>query len=296
MSIGETFSRSWELTKQTFSVIRKDKHILIFPFLASFFSIIFFLLMVVPFLMTGIVEAVFGEQLGEAALYFIIFILYLGISFIATFFNVAVVYTAKKSFEGGKPTFGEALSEAIKRIHLIFLWAMVSATVGLLLRILENAARNTKSQMGRLMMQAILSILGLAWSIVSLFVIPAIVFKNIGPFQALKSSVSTVKKTWGESLIRHYGLGMAQTLFVIGGAVLILVPGFLLLSVIPMLGLIIMAVFGIYLIIITLLFSTANTVFNTALYMYAEQGKTPKAYSHETMKHAFVREKRMPSI
>ena len=80
MSIGETFSRSWDITKKSFKVIKADKEILIFPVLASVFSIIFFLLMVVPFLMTGLVNAVGGENLSQAAFYLVLFIFVLWLS------------------------------------------------------------------------------------------------------------------------------------------------------------------------------------------------------------------------
>jgi hypothetical protein len=289
IGIGETFSRSWEITKQSFKIIKSDKEILIFPVLASIFSIIFFVFMALPFVMTGVLQQTGLDQLGQVAYYVVIFVFYLGVAFISTFFNVAVVYCAKKRFEGGDPTFGEGFKEAVKRIHLIFLWSLVSATVGLILRLLENSANNKKNNIfGRIIMSIIVGILGTAWSIVSVFVVPALVFDNVGPFKALKNSVSAIKKTWGESLIKHYGLGMAETLFVLLGLI-ILVPGIFLLSVIWQVGLILSGIFIIYLMVVFLLFGTANTIFNTALYMYAEKGATPKVYALETMKNAFVK-------
>ena len=189
-------------------------------------------------------------------------------------------------FEGGNPTFGEGLSEAMKRIHLIFMWSLLSATVGMILRILENSVNRRRNDLGKIILSAIVGLLGAAWSIVSIFVVPAIVFDNVGPFQALKHSVHAIKKTWGESLVRHYGLGLAEFLFILAGLI-ILIPGILLLFVAWPIGLMICALFVIYIIIIILLFSTADTIFNTALYMYASKGKTPHVYSADTMKNAF---------
>ncbi|MEM2138794.1 MAG: DUF6159 family protein, partial [Candidatus Woesearchaeota archaeon] len=269
--------------------IKSDKEILAFPLLASFFSILFFLTMAVPFLLTDIMR----EQLqgyGDFLIYVLVFIFYLGTSFIATFFNVAVVYCAKKRFEGKDPTFTEGLKEAFKRIHLIFLWSLVSATVGLILRILEDAVRRSKqNDLAKMFFNLIIGLIGTAWSIVSIFVIPAIVFDNVGPFQAIKNSVHAIKKTWGESLIRHYGLGFAEMIFVLLGLV-ILIPGIFLLNIMWQLSLGLIILFVIYEVIVFLVFSAANTIFNTALYMYAK-GNNVKLFGEETLKHAFKSEK-----
>jgi hypothetical protein len=287
MGITDTFTRSWDITKQSFKIIKSDKEIMIFPILATIFSLIFFAVMAIPFFMANIMEQLGLDKLGYLAMYLIMFIFYLGTAFISTFFNVAVVYCAKKRFEGGDPTFGEGLKEAGKRIHIIFLWSLLSATVGIILRMIESAAKNNKNFIGRLVLSAIAGLAGAAWSIVSLFVVPALVFDNVGPFQAIKNSVNTLKKTWGESLVRHYGLGMAQFAFVLVGILVLLIPGILLISAYWPVAVGIIGLFIIYIIIVSLIFSTADTIFNTALYMYAKNGKVPSVYSEDTMKNAF---------
>jgi hypothetical protein len=287
MGIGETFTRSWDITKQSFKVIKSDKEIIVFPILAAIFSTIFFAVMVIPYFLTNIMQQLGLDKLGTVAMYIIIFILYLGLAFISTFFNVAVVYCAKKRFEGGDPSFGEGLKEAAKRIHIILLWSLLSATVGLILRILENAAQKNKSGIGRMVLSGLIGLAGAAWSIVTLFVVPSLVFDNVGPFKAIKNSVATLKKTWGESLIRYYGLGMAQFVVMLIGGIVLLVPGILLVAVYWPVAVGLIGLFVLYIIIVSLLFGTAETIFNTALYMYANTGKTPSVYAEDTMKNAF---------
>ncbi len=286
MGITDTFKRSWDITKQSFRIIRSDKEIIVFPILASVFSTIFFVLMVIPFFVASIMEQLGLDKLGAVAMYVIIFVLYLGLAFISTFFNVAVVYCAKKRFEGGDPTFAEGMREAFKRVHLIFLWSILSATVGLILRIVERGAQKSDG-LGKIVLSILVGVAGAAWSIVSLFVVPSIVFDNVGPFQALKNSVNTLKKTWGESLVREYGLGMAQFAVILIGGLVLLVPGILLISFYWPVGVGLIGVFILYIIIVSLLFSTADTIFNTALYMYAKDGQVPSVYSGETLKNAF---------
>ncbi|MEK6916753.1 MAG: DUF6159 family protein [Nanoarchaeota archaeon] len=289
----ETFSRSWEITKQTFKVINADKEIMFYPILSSVLSIIFFIIMVFPFLATGLVSNIISNDAAAFLFWITLFIFYLGVSFLATFFNVATVYCAKKRFDGGNPTFTEGLKEAFKRIPLIFLWSLVSATVGILINSLESSARKSKGII-RFLISGIASLIGMAWSIVTIFVIPAIVIENVGPLEAIKRSVQTLKKTWGESLIKHFGLGAAQGMLTFAGFLLLLLPAIVSIVFFQsflMFGILIV-LFVIYIVVLSLVFSTANTVFNTALFVYAKTGKIPGFYSKDTMSNAFIKEKK----
>src|SRR5690606_4218374 len=158
------FERSWKITKLSFSVINKDRELLWFAFLSFLFSTTFSVAMIVP----SILPTVMNEGLSETSLeiyqYVIIFLTYFGLAFIATFFNVCVVYTAKVRFEGGNATFGESLSFAFSRIGLIFQWSLISATVGLILRILDNLASRL-GKIGEIVASIIIGLLGMAWSI-----------------------------------------------------------------------------------------------------------------------------------
>jgi len=77
----------------------------------------------------------------DAVAYVLLGVSYLGLSFIATFFNVCVVYTTKTRFEGGDATFFDSIKFALSKLHLIFAWSLVSATVGLLLHALDQVAQ-----------------------------------------------------------------------------------------------------------------------------------------------------------
>lgn len=279
MGIGEVFSRSWEITKLCFGVIKEDKEILIFPILSSIISIIFIILMILPLIL--------GHFLNQILWYIVVFILYIGLFFIGTFFNVAVVNTAKKRFEGGNATFSESLGVAFSKIHLIFLWSIVAATVGLILKIIHDIARNIKG-VGEIILSILERILGLVWSIATIFVLQAIVYENVGPFKAIKRSVEILKKTWGESLIKYIGFGFVEGLLIffgiIVGIVLIVisaVSGSLILLFIMIIILII------YFTLVILIFGVASTVFNTALYVYAAQGKVPKGFSKDILSNSF---------
>ncbi len=287
-SIGERFSRSWEVAKASFHVMRQDKEILLFPLLSSIFSFILLLIFVLPFFLVVFFES---EEVSSAApilVYGGIFIFYFLVTFFAIFFNAGVVHIAKTRFEGGDATFKDGIKAGFTHLGAIIKWALVSATIGLILNALESKARQEKG-IGGIIAHIVISIVGLAWAIVSMFVVPAIVLKNIGPWEALKSSVSAIKKTWGESLIRFYGLGLIQGGFIFVGVIAFFIPGILLAFFFGSLlfGGIMIGLFTLYATIVGVIFSSANTIYNTALFIYADTGKVPKIFPPEVVKGAF---------
>jgi hypothetical protein len=283
------FQRSWSITKLSFGVIKKDKELLLFPLLAGIFSSIFAVAMIFPNIIVQYIAE--GETFLMGVMeYVIVFLVYLGLALIATFFNVCVVYTAKTRFEGGNPTVGSTFGFAFSKIHLIIYWALMSATVGLILYAIESLARNMKG-ISQGILRFVRGALALAWGIVTIFVIPAMVFHGLTPTKAIKKSAQAFSKTWGENLVRHFGMGLIQFLFGLLGVGITVLIGYLTLGVgltDLVTGIITMVIFALlYFLILILVFSSANKVFNTALYIYAETGEIPKGFSKNLMNNAF---------
>jgi hypothetical protein len=281
------FSRSWLLTKLTFGVINKDRELLWFALLSFIFSTIYSIAMVVPSVVPALLENGVSQESLEIYHYLIIFLTYFGLAFIATFFNVCVVYTTKVRFDGGNATFGESLKFAFSRSGLIFQWSLIAATVGLILRLLDNLASRF-GKIGEIVMRIIIGMLGLAWSILTIFVVPVLVYEGLGPIDAIKKSAQVIKHTWGESLIKSIGLGLIQFLVM---ALIIVASGgltYLLSSAFQEMGLIIGISVGILLVLLAgLIFSVASTIFNTALYVYANNNIIASGFNEEIVKGAF---------
>lgn len=284
-----TLSRSWTITKLSFGVIKQDKVLLLFPLFSGIFSVLFLAALILPTFRMFIVEE--GEAEMTAVQYAIMFVIYLGLAFIATFFNVCTVYTAKRRLYSENVSLTQSLGFACSRIHLIFMWSLLAATVGVLLRILDNAAQKLGT-VGKIIMGMVTSVLGMAWGVVTIFVVPGMVFENLGPIDAIRKSVEVLKKTWGESLARHFGMGLIQ------GLILIL----LMLISMPLLfwagtrfgstALVVAAVAMAALFVLTILvFSAANSVYNTALYVYASSGQVAEGFNREALEDAFTPKK-----
>ena len=85
------------------------------------------------------------------------FTMYVANYFIIVFFNVALVGVANSRLMGGTWTFRDGLELAWARKGTILQWALVAATVGVILRTLEERM----GLIGRLIMR----IIGVAWTL-----------------------------------------------------------------------------------------------------------------------------------
>lgn len=187
----------------------------------------------------------------------------------------------------GNATFGESIRFAFSKVTLILQWSLLSATVGLLLRVLHNLASNL-GKVGQLVANILIGLLGMAWSIITIFVVPVLVYEGIGPIDALKKSTQVIKKTWGESLIKTIGLGLIQMLIffliIIGSGALT----YALVSAFDTTGLFVGVGIGLLLLLLAgLIFTVASTIFNTALYVYANNNLVAPGFKEEVMQGAF---------
>lgn len=281
------FSRSWNITKLSFAVINKDRELIWFALLSFIFSTLFVLAMVLPSIVPAVLNEGISDTTLEAYQYVILFVTYFGLAFIATFFNVCVVYTTKVRFEGGNATFNESFSFAFSKLGLIFKWSLLSATVGLLLRLLDKLASQL-GKAGQIVASILIGLLGMTWSIITIFVVPVLVYEGFGPIDAVKKSTQVIKKTWGESLIRAIGLGLIQFFTFVLIIVLSVGITYLLSNLIGVSGFIAGVSIGLLLLFFTgLIFSVANTIFNTALYVYANNNKVADGFNEEVVRDAF---------
>jgi hypothetical protein len=280
------FSRSWTLTKLTFGVIRQDKEMLLFPLLAGVFSLLYGAVLLYPTIIVQLVGSAEGSLVLDALELAALFATYFGLAFIATFFNVCVVYTAKTRFAGGDATFMQSVRFALSRIHLIAAWSLVAASVGILLRVLDQLAERL-GLIGKVVIGLLSWLLGAMWSLVTLFVIPVMVYEEVGPLDAIKRSTQTLRDTWGESLVRHVGLGLVQLLFLGLGVGLGVVLSMLLFPLGGAGVVAAVAITGVYFLAVILVFAVADNVYSAALYAYANGRPLPADFDHETLRLAF---------
>ncbi|MEP0367304.1 MAG: DUF6159 family protein [Cyclobacteriaceae bacterium] len=281
------FSRSWQITKLSFSVINKDRELLWFALLSFVFSTMFAVAMIVPSVLPDLMSGEESIQTLEVYQYVLIFLTYFGLAFIATFFNVCVVYTAKVRFEGGNATFDESLKFAFSKLKLIAQWSVLSASVGLLLKVLERLAASL-GKGGEIVARIIIGLMGAAWSITTIFVVPILVYDNLGPIEAVKKSLKAVKETWGENIVKSLGLGLMTFLAFLLIGVASVGLTILLANQFDIAGLLAgIAIGGCLLLLTGLIFNVASTIFTTALYVYASEQIVATDFDEGLLKNAF---------
>src|SRR6266581_3172015 len=236
--------RTWSLMGACWQLLSKDKGLLLFPLISGICCMLLLASFAVPLYFTNHWQPPAGGAAAtqQMAYYGTLFLFYVCNYFVVVFFNAGIVACATIRMKGGNPTVGDGFRAAAARLPAIAGWAILSATVGLILRVIEDRSE----KVGRF----VAGLLGAAWTLVSFLVIPILVVENKNPFAALKESTALLKKTWGEQLASSFGFGLVSFLLAIPAVVLV-VLGFISGSVAGIAACIALAV--IYLILLALL-------------------------------------------
>ena len=277
-------SNSWELVKASAKVLQADKELLIFPVISSIGLFLVTAVFIIPFIASAALDSTIFEDFQLAS--FIILFAYYIVQYTVIFFaNTALVGAAMIRLRGGDPTVRDGIDIAMKNFGAILGYALIAATVGVLLKAVNDRSKG----FGRL----IVSLIGTAWNIATYLVVPILAVEGIGPIDAVKRSVELLKRTWGEQIAGNFGLGAISGLafFIViiigGGAIYLAVSlglGFL---VIVTLGVLVFIVLG----ILGLITSALNGIYSAAVYQYAVTGETGGFFEDELVRNAF-RERR----
>ena len=216
----------------------------------------------------------------------VLFAFYVASYFVIIFFNSALVFAAHERLAGGDPNIRSGLNGAFHRVITIFKWAVIAATVGLILRILAGQARERGGIIG-IIGHIVVQLLGAAWTMVTFFVVPLIVIEHLSLGDAFKKSLSMLRRTWGEQIVANFGLGIAGLLVGLV-AVLVCVALMALLSLLGTFGVVLGIVISIALLVgVALVFATLDGIFKAALYNYASDGQVPSLFPDEVVRNAF---------
>jgi len=277
------FSRSWELVKQSFAILRSDKQLMLFPVLSAVACLIVTAIIATGGAMVMLPAMTSAAASGEhfnpnqsPAFLLGIFSLYVANYFVIVFFNVALVGVANSRLMGGTWTVRDGLELAWARKGTILQWAFVAATVGVILRTLEERL----GLIGRIIMRVI----GIAWTLACYFVVPVLAFEGLTPVAAFKRSSKLFRDTWGEKVIGGFSLSLISLLLAL--------PGIGLWIAAIALGGVKGMIFGaalmiLYFLMLSVFMSAVQGIFNAALYRYACFKQVPPAFSQELIASAW---------
>jgi len=261
--------RTLELAKASYEVLRADKELLVLPILSFLTSAVVAATFVVPTLLVVDQES--------PITYIVAFVGYVALAYVTIFFNTALVSAADERLRGGDPTVGSALRGASQRAGRIFPWAVVSATVSVILRALEERA----GIFGRIAA----GLAGIAWALVTFLVIPVLVIEDVPVREAIRRSGQLFKRTWGENVVAMVGFGLLGFLAVLPGVAVIVLAA---LSGSGALMVIAIALAVAWIVGTAVVLSALNAIFQTALYRYAADGKAFGPFTPQIMGAAFA--------
>ncbi|HEU4652871.1 MAG TPA: DUF6159 family protein [Steroidobacteraceae bacterium] len=269
-------SRSWRLIQASASVLRQDKELLLFPVLSTITTIIVIASLLIPAIATGYFDRAENERIQWLP----VFLVYLVQYFIIFFFNTALVSAAMIRLEGGDPTVKDGLRIAWSKAGSILGYAGIAATVGLILRVIEERA----GFVGRW----IAALLGAGFTIATALTVPVLVSRDVGPVDAVKESAQLLRQTWGENIVGNGGMGFVFA-FAYLGIVVLTVFTIVALSLpqSPMLLWIVIATGAIAILALALIHAALQGIYSAALYRYATGQSSGANFSDDTLNAAF---------
>jgi hypothetical protein len=281
------FSRSWALMKASAAVLQSDKSLLIFPLLSgicTLFVAASFLIPIGVLLMGGEHVARDMHERMSAGTYIALFAFYLVQYFVIIFFQTAMTGVALMHLRGEPTSVSAGFALARAKIMQILGYALMAATVGLVLRMVQERL----GLIGRL----VVGFLGLAWTVATFLVVPILASQEVGPVDAVKHSVELLKRSWGENLIGNGGIGVVFGLFMlVAGLVAALLIGGAVASqsVVALVVAIVVVVLGLTL--LGLIQASLHGIYAAALYRYAESGETSAGFDSMLLDQAFRNKK-----
>jgi hypothetical protein len=254
----------WALSMDSLDVLRDEPSLTVFPAIAGLAGTVYLVLVL------GGAVLVTGPDPGPA-MYAALFVVYLGTTFITSFFTAALMYNAREVFHGRDPTLGEGLAAAWRNRGPLLVWAVISAIVGTVLSALESTD-NPLAELASL-------VFSVAWGVLTYFVVPVIVFEEVSVRGMFERSGETFKNTWGETAGASFGVGIITVLFTLAGLVVAAAVFFVLGG--SGLGLASAVAIGALVLLGAYLFGTAlGAVARTALYVYATEGERPAPFEN----------------
>lgn len=275
----QRLKNSWELAKISWGVLRSDKALAVFPLLSAIAGLVVVGVVAGLVALTGVDSSNGGALKGIG--YVFIVAGYVVLAFVATYFLGALVHGANEALEGRRAGVGECFDAANAKLHRILPWAVVQATVSMIIQVLENQ---------RLIGQIVAALIGGAWAVLTFLTVPIIMLEDLGPINALKRSGHLLRSSWGENVFAQAGFGIFALIAILPAAALFgigVATGSIVVTV--AFGAVAVA----WAVVVQLTVSALSGIYRTALYRFAVDGTAPPAFAGADLEHAFGPRRRL---
>ena len=266
-------ARSWRMAKQSYRLLMKDKELMLLPLISGICIMAVLASFVFGMGIHKYDEAAFETQSSQIKLAVMAFLFYVASYTIAFFFQAALVAGALERMRGGDPTLGSALGAASKRFGSLLMWGIVAATVGMILRSIQERSE----MVGKI----VAGLLGAAWTLATFFVVPVLVMERMSIGASFKESARLFKETWGETISGNIGFGLLGFLLMLpvaGIAYAIATANPLIGAIVGLVG---FAAVGVFM-------SALQGVFVASLYRYAKDKQSPGGFAEGELAQVFA--------
>ncbi len=275
------FKASKMIVIESWRILVQDKELAFFPILTCIVSLIFLVVLgavlFYSFMAVGSDAIKSLSEAGSSVLFYaILFVYYLGMFFVANYFMAGMYFIVHARFMGQNFSFSDGIRNANNVLGKIFIWSLISATVGLVLRIIADKSK--------LIGKIVAVIFGAAWNILTYFSLPSLIIGNMSVKDSFKESANLIRKTWGEVIIVNFGVGLFFSLITVvvialSIGIVILVPTS---NTLILVGILLI----IFMIVMTIISTTLSSIFKLALYEFAKTGSVPQGYTAELLQGA----------
>jgi hypothetical protein len=281
----DKIARSWSLAGQCWNVLKEDPALLLFPLMSSITMLIVmgsFALPVFALYHSVDPNVINGAatHTGRAMFYLGTYVFYVVSYTVMMFFNSALISVALKRLDGDSATVRDGLRTAVENLPAILGYALVAATVGTILRAIEERV----GLIGRI----VIAIIGAGWTLATAMTLPVLIEEGVGPIDAISRSLELLKRNWGENLIGNGGISLGVSVVAIpvllvalllmfsaikGGSIASIVLGGML--------------FALAVILVGLVSTTLHSIYTAALYRFATGAKDNAGIDADLLSGAF---------
>ena len=192
---------------------------------------------------------------------------------VIVYFNVAFASIVLDRMAGGHATLDDGLQIAWARRYSVLQWALLAATVGVLLKMIRERSEIEAWIAGAL---------GYIWRLATYFVMPLLALEDIRPGEALYRSAAILKRKWGEVIVAGFSFPLLFVVLAVPGVALIFIAGYLGQTF----GFAATLLLSYWLLLAVIVFTTEQ-VFCVALYRYATEDRVSNGFSRTDLASAW---------
>lgn len=259
-----TLDKTWSLYKASFTILCADAEIVLFPVMSAISAILVAIGFFFPLFKSGVFEGMDPKNISWE-MYALMFIWYFLNFFVVIFFNSALVGCAHMRLSGGDPKVRDGFRIAFEHIDKIIAWALVSATVGM---VLSTIREKSKGIVGKLLAGG----LAVAWTLITYLIVPVIILEDRTTYDSIQRSGELFRKRWGEQIVGDFGFGLLNFILTIPA----LMIGLLVFKFDRALAIIVVVW---YVLILAAITTAVKGVFTVVLYRYASTGDLPTGFN-----------------